>query len=109
MEEIHHIHKKDAPSGTAITLADDILKHLPQYTHWSIDNSHQPHSLPIKVYRHGEVPGTHIVQYDSPADSIKITHEAKNREGFALGAVVAAEYIFQKKGIFTMDDVLQLK
>jgi len=108
MEEIHHIHKKDAPSGTAITLAEDILKCIPRYTHWTLENSHPENALKINAIREGEVPGTHMIQYQSPADTIQITHIAKNREGFALGAVIAAEFINGKKGIFTMDDVLGL-
>jgi len=108
MEEIHHIHKKDAPSGTAITLAEDILNAIPRYTHWTLENTYSENALKINAIREGEVPGTHIIQYHSPSDTIQITHIAKNREGFALGAVIAAEYLKGKKGIFTMNDVLGL-
>ncbi|MCX7986204.1 MAG: 4-hydroxy-tetrahydrodipicolinate reductase [Bacteroidales bacterium] len=108
IEEIHHIHKKDAPSGTAITLAEGILKYIPKYSHWSLNKQENESSLVIKAVREGEVPGTHIIQYNSSVDTIEITHKAKSREGFALGAVIAAEFIANKKGIFTMDDVLSL-
>ncbi|MGC8803474.1 MAG: 4-hydroxy-tetrahydrodipicolinate reductase [Bacteroidales bacterium] len=108
MEEIHHIHKKDAPSGTAITLAEDIIKYIPRYTHWTLDNSDDDNALHIHAVREDEVPGTHTIQYNSIADILQISHIAKNREGFALGAVIAAEYICGKKGIFSMNDVLGL-
>lgn len=106
MEEIHHIHKLDAPSGTAISLADDILQESDK-GRWSID---QPKSdeLFINVKREGEVPGTHSVSYESEIDSIEIKHTAFNRTGFALGAVVAAEWLHNKKGIYNMKDVLSL-
>lgn len=108
MEEIHHIHKKDAPSGTAITLAEDIIKHIPRYSHWTLDTPADDNAIPIHAVREGEVPGTHTIQYDSMADTLQISHIARNREGFALGAVIAAEYICGKKGVFTMEHVLGL-
>ncbi len=92
MTEIHHIHKLDAPSGTALSLKEDI------------DSSFE-----IESVREGEVPGTHIINYNSEIDSIEIKHEAHNRNGFAFGAVLAAEWINNKKGIFSMNDVLNLK
>lgn len=106
MEEIHHIHKLDAPSGTAITLANDILESSDK-NKWNID-SPEKGDLFIKVKREGEVPGTHQVSYTSSIDAIEIKHTAFNRTGFALGAVVAAEWIQNKKGIFNMKDVLSL-
>jgi 4-hydroxy-tetrahydrodipicolinate reductase len=107
IEEIHHIHKLDAPSGTAITLAEGVLT----YSHhgkWTLEPA-EADALKIDAKRVGEVPGTHTVKYDAPEDSISITHEAHGREGFALGAVMAAEWLCGKTGIFTMKDVLNLK
>lgn len=106
MEEIHHIHKLDAPSGTAISLADDIISNS-EKKQWSIESS-KDDDLFINVKREGEVPGTHQVSYTSAIDSIEIKHTAFNRTGFALGAVVAAEWLFDKKGVFNMKDVLGL-
>ena len=105
MEEIHHIHKLDKPSGTAITLANQIIEKLDRKTNWSID-SKAPNTLFIEDKREGEVPGTHIIKYKSEVDDIEIMHKAHNRKGFALGAVVAAEFLKGKKGIFTMKDLL---
>lgn len=105
MEEIHHIHKLDKPSGTAISLANQILEKIERKKQWSItDKSHE--TLFIKDVREGEVPGTHIIKYTSAVDDIEIMHKAHNRKGFALGAVIAAEYIKAKKGIFTMNDLI---
>ena len=106
MEEIHHIHKLDAPSGTAISLANDILDNS-EKNQWRIE-SPQSDDLFINVKREGEVPGTHQVSYTSAIDSIEIKHTAFNRTGFALGAVVAAEWLHKKKGVFNMKDVLGL-
>lgn len=106
MEEIHHIHKLDAPSGTAITLAHDIIENSEKQK-WNIE-SPESDDLFINVKREGEVPGTHQVSYSSAIDSIEIKHTAFNRTGFALGAVVAAEWLQHKKGIFNMKDVLGL-
>ncbi len=108
MKEIHHIHKKDAPSGTAITLAEGILRNYKQMEGWSLAPCADEKKLIIEAERTGEVPGTHIIKYDSPVDSIEITHIAKSREGFALGAVIAAEFLNGKKGIYSMKDVLNL-
>ena len=105
MEEIHHIHKLDKPSGTAITLANQIIEKLDRKTNWSID-SKAPNTLFIEDKREGEVPGTHIIKYKSEVDDIEIMHKAHNRKGFALGAVVASEFLKGKKGIFTMKDLL---
>ncbi len=106
MEEIHHTQKLDAPSGTAITLAEGIMAHT-SYTGWKLGDA-EKQELPIKSKRVGTVPGTHTVDYSSPVDSIEIKHTAHNREGFALGAVVAAEWILGKTGVFAMKDVLGL-
>lgn len=108
IEEIHHIHKLDAPSGTAITLAEGVIAQG-ALEDWSlVENSGESvtNKLPITSKREGEVPGTHIVSYASDIDRLEIKHIAHNRTGFALGAVVAAEWIQNKKGIFNMSDVL---
>jgi 4-hydroxy-tetrahydrodipicolinate reductase len=107
MEEIHHIHKLDKPSGTAITLAKQIIEKVDRKKNWSIEKQ-DPETLFIKDVREGEVPGTHIIRYTSAIDDIEIMHKAHNRKGFALGAVLAAEFSFNKKGIFTMDDLLSI-
>lgn len=106
IQEIHHIHKLDAPSGTAITIAEEIIKET-DYTGWELDNASQV-TLPIEALREGEVPGTHTVHYRSEIDQISIKHEAYKRDGFALGAVIAAEWLAGKEGIFSMDDVLKI-
>ncbi len=106
MEEIHHTQKLDAPSGTAITLAEGVINNS-DYTKWKLDES-DTNQIPITAKRIEAVPGTHTVAYDSSIDSIEIKHTAHNREGFALGAIIAAEWIIGKKGIFTMRDVLNL-
>ena len=106
IEEIHHTQKLDAPSGTAISLANRIIENS-NLTSWTLENP-KLNELPIKAVREENVPGTHSVFYNSDVDFIEIKHEAKSREGFALGAVIAAEYIYNKKGIFTMKEVLQL-
>ena len=108
IKEVHHIHKLDAPSGTAITLAEGIIDQS-DYTQWSIHKDTIENILPIEVDRTGEVPGTHTIKYESSIDSITIEHEAHSRKGFALGAVIAAEWIQDKKGVFSMNDVLSLK
>lgn len=108
MEEIHHTQKKDAPSGTAITLAEDILKTVPGKSKWVNAPSLSKKELYIKSMREGNIPGTHAVKYLSEIDDIEIKHTAHNRKGFALGAVIAAEWIQEKKGIFTMQEVLSI-
>lgn len=107
MEEIHHTQKLDAPSGTAITLAKGIIDNS-DYSSWALENAKNDEIL-IDAKRIENVPGTHSVFYNSEVDTIEIKHIAHNREGFALGAVVAAEWIQGKKGVFTMKDVLDLK
>lgn len=106
MQEIHHTQKLDKPSGTAITLANAIINHT-EKNQWSISTKKKD-DLYIEVLRENEVPGTHTVNYKSEVDAIEIKHTAFTREGFAFGAVIAAEWILGKKGIFTMKDVLQL-
>lgn len=107
MEETHHIHKLDAPSGTAITLAEDILANIGRKEKWSLNETESANELEIKAFREGEVPGLHTVIYESEADSIRITHDAKSRKGFALGAVLAAEFTKGKKGFLGMNDMLK--
>lgn len=106
--EVHHTQKKDAPSGTAITIAEQILEALPRKQRWVNHNSDNPEDLEIISERTDPYPGLHKVSYQSVIDEIEITHNAHNRNGFALGAVLAAEYIKDKKGIFTMKEVLGL-
>jgi 4-hydroxy-tetrahydrodipicolinate reductase len=107
MEEIHHTQKLDAPSGTAISLAKGVIENS-SYTNWTLENP-EPNQIHIETKRIGTVPGTHTVTYNSAVDAIEIKHTAHNREGFALGAVIAAEWIVGKHGVFTMKDVLNLK
>lgn len=110
LKEVHHIHKLDHPSGTAVTLAEDIVKEVERIKGWEepddSDNVKDTASLPISHERRGEVPGIHTVEWLSQCDGISIRHEAFNRDGFALGAVTAAEWLKGKKGFFTMHDVL---
>lgn len=117
MEETHHIHKLDAPSGTAITLAEGILENIDRKASWVMGNLTNPdgsvtegkqpqeNELKIDAIRRDEVPGIHSITYDSAADSITITHDAKNRSGFALGAVLAAEYVNEHNGLLGMNDL----
>jgi 4-hydroxy-tetrahydrodipicolinate reductase len=107
MEEIHHTQKLDAPSGTAISLAKGVIENS-NYTNWTLDTPTE-NQIHIEAKRIGTVPGTHTVTYNSAVDSIEIKHTAHNREGFALGAVIAAEWIVGQHGVFTMKDVLELK
>ncbi|HRD51965.1 MAG TPA: 4-hydroxy-tetrahydrodipicolinate reductase [Flavobacteriales bacterium] len=116
IDEVHHIHKLDAPSGTAITLANDIDLRTARYSGWVLESNGQPSTsdnlqpltVPITAERTGEVPGKHSVTWAGPNDRITITHEAFNRKGFALGAVIAAEWLQNRKGLFTMDEVLDM-
>ena len=108
IDETHHVHKLDAPSGTAITLANDIIEHIDCKDEWSLNEVENATELPIYAHRKGEVAGIHEVKYESKLDSISIKHNAKSRKGFALGAVIAAEYLVNKKGYYTMDDLLNL-
>lgn len=105
--ETHHIHKLDAPSGTAITLAEGIMDNVERKKRWTLGKEEQPTDLPIHAIRQGEVPGIHEIVYDSDVDYISIKHEAKSREGLALGAVLAAEFTAGKKGFLGMEDMLR--
>lgn len=107
MEEIHHTQKLDAPSGTAISLAEGIIKEHQNYSEWVLDQE-APNAVPITAKRIENVPGTHTVTYSSKTDTIEMTHTAHSRDGFALGAVIAAEWLVGKKGVFTMKDVLNI-
>lgn len=107
MEEIHHTQKLDAPSGTAITLANGVIKKHDGYDNWKLDGNEE-NIIPIVAKRIDDVPGTHTVTYESEVDTINIEHIAHTRQGFALGAVVAAEWIVGKSGVFTMNDVLNI-
>jgi 4-hydroxy-tetrahydrodipicolinate reductase len=108
MTEVHHTEKKDAPSGTAISLAEQILTHLDRKNKWVNGTSANANELVIQSERMDPAPGTHMVKYSSEVDDIEIIHTAHTRVGFASGAVLAAEFAFEKKGIFTMKDVLGL-
>lgn len=108
MEEIHHIHKKDAPSGTAITLAEGFLEKTDNKDNWALYETTKPTDVVITAKRQGEVPGTHSTTYASAVDTIELSHTAHNREGFATGAVIAAEWIVGKTGVLGMQDMLKL-
>lgn len=108
IDETHHTQKKDAPSGTAISLAQGVMKNLKRKKEWNLGTTENPNTLVINSFRIDPAPGTHVVKYSSDVDDIEITHTAHSREGFALGAVLVAEWLAGKKGIYTMDDFLQL-
>ncbi|MBR6593402.1 MAG: 4-hydroxy-tetrahydrodipicolinate reductase [Prevotella sp.] len=119
MEEVHHIHKLDHPSGTAITLAEEVVENIDRLDKWAVGTVQNPDgtvdgskdveagSLRIDSIRRGEVPGIHTIKYDSEADSITITHDAHSRQGFALGAVLAAEYTAEHNGLLTISDMFK--
>jgi 4-hydroxy-tetrahydrodipicolinate reductase len=107
IDEVHHAEKKDAPSGTAITLAEGILKQLDRKKKWSKGSSDKPEEIGVNSFRIDEVPGTHVIKYSSLMDDIEIKHTAHTREAFALGAVMVAEWIRGKKGVLNMDDFLK--
>ncbi|MGB1210249.1 MAG: 4-hydroxy-tetrahydrodipicolinate reductase [Lacinutrix venerupis] len=107
IEEIHHTQKLDAPSGTAISLAEDIIENHNNFTSWKLDGN-KDNVLPITAKRIENVPGTHNITYKSEVDTIEINHIAHNRQGFALGAVIAAEWLHGKTGVYTMKDVLNI-
>lgn len=107
LEEVHHTQKKDAPSGTAITLAEGILEGLDRKNVWVNNTTTEAEELEITSIRRSIVPGTHTITWESPVDTIQIEHTAKSREGFAMGAVVASEFIVGKKGVFTMNDLFK--
>ena len=106
MEEVHHIHKLDAPSGTALTLAEDLISNSPGLKSWTLTTPESSEQLPITAIREGEVPGIHRIKYESSVDHIMIEHDAKSRKGFATGAVLAAEFVKGKKGLLNMTDLL---
>jgi 4-hydroxy-tetrahydrodipicolinate reductase len=106
IEEIHHTKKLDAPSGTAITLAEGIVENHANFTKWCFEKDKTETCVPICSVREGEVPGIHVVTWNSEIDTLSLKHESRNRKGLALGAVVAAEFIYSRKGVFTMDDVM---
>ena len=108
--EIHHAQKIDAPSGTAVTLAKDLISNHPTYLSWKLTGQSQnmeKSDLPISAIREENVPGTHLISYTSEIDTLTIEHQAHNRKGFALGAVIAAEFIHKKQGVYTMSDILK--
>jgi 4-hydroxy-tetrahydrodipicolinate reductase len=107
MDEIHHTEKKDAPSGTAISLAEGVLKNVSRKKKWSVEDHDNPEELVIKSFRIAQIPGTHVIKYASTIDDIELKHIAHSREGFALGAVMVAEWLPGKKGLLTMDDYLK--
>jgi len=107
LEEIHHTQKLDAPSGTAISLANGIIAEHSNYKQWKLEESIE-NTIHITAKRINDVPGTHTITYESEVDTITIEHIAHNRQGFALGAIIAAEWIVGKKGVFTMNDVLNI-
>jgi 4-hydroxy-tetrahydrodipicolinate reductase len=108
MKEIHHVHKLDAPSGTAITLANDLISKMRRKDRWELNHAEEASALKITAVREDEVPGTHIVTYDSDVDTLEISHTAKSRKGLAFGAILAAEFVKGKKGAFSMQDLLKL-
>ncbi len=108
MTEVHHTQKLDAPSGTAISLAEDLIEVHPKIEKWEKETKKDENELPIKSERRGEVPGIHTIKYESDVDYIEITHSAKSRKGFALGAVLAAEYSLDHKGVLSMKDMLKI-
>lgn len=107
INETHHIHKIDAPSGTAIAVAEGIINEYKSLNSWTLNNSKDANSLPVYSNREGEITGTHEIVYESTDDKLTLSHEAKNRSGFAIGAVLAAEFIIDKHGIFNMDDLIK--
>ncbi|NLC49809.1 MAG: 4-hydroxy-tetrahydrodipicolinate reductase [Bacteroidales bacterium] len=109
VDETHHIHKLDAPSGTAITIAEGILESVERKKQWKLDEQKSEDDLQINAFREGEAPGIHTIKYESEVDTIELTHDAKSRKGFALGAVVAAEFTANKKGFLGMEDLLPFK
>ena len=108
IDETHHVHKLDSPSGTAISLAEGIISNLDRKSGWVLGDNHSGNKLQIYDHRIGEVPGTHIVEYKSNIDKIELKHEAFNRQGFALGAVKVAEWIPNKQGLLSMKNFLEL-
>jgi 4-hydroxy-tetrahydrodipicolinate reductase len=108
MKEVHHVHKIDAPSGTAISMAKDLISLIRRKEKWDLEASSDPKTLQINAIREDEIPGIHQVTYTSEFDTIEIGHAAKSRKGFAIGALMAAEFIKDRKGVYTMSDLLNL-
>ncbi len=112
VEEIHHMQKLDSPSGTAVSIAEGLIANHSGYSSWVAAEGQLPETangeLPIAAFREPDVPGTHVIRYESLIDTIELSHVAHNRDGFALGSVLAAEFLASKKGIYTMRDVLSL-
>ncbi|MFP4621975.1 MAG: 4-hydroxy-tetrahydrodipicolinate reductase [Bacteroidales bacterium] len=108
IEETHHVHKVDAPSGTAVKLAESLINEINRKNKWRKEQSEAGDEIPVKAIREDEVPGIHRIMYFSSFDDIELKHSAKSREGFALGAVMAAEFIHDKQGIYSMDDLLNI-
>lgn len=108
IEETHHVHKVDAPSGTAVSLAEILMEKISRKNKWKKEKAENDDEIPVKSIREDEVPGIHRVMYSSSFDDIELKHSAKSREGFALGAVMAAEFIHNKQGIYSMDDLLNI-
>ena len=108
LSETHHTQKKDAPSGTAITLAEQIIAENPQLNGYTLAPEKNENKISITAIREADIPGTHSIKYNSEIDQIEITHTAKSRQGFALGAVLAAEFLKGKTGVFSMQDVLKI-
>lgn len=106
IEEIHHTKKLDAPSGTAISIANGITANNPAYNGWAFPEDAAEGKIPVRAVREGNVPGTHVITWDSEIDTLSLRHEARNRKGLATGAVIAAEFIAGKAGVFTMNDVM---
>lgn len=106
IQETHHTQKLDAPSGTAISLAKSLIHNIDRLNQWEKGNTQNENSIPVISYREGSVTGNHKVNYESSFDKISLEHDAKSRQGFAMGAILAAEFIHNKKGFFTMDDLL---
>ena len=107
ISETHHTRKLDSPSGTAVTLAENIISALDRKSDWINSSAHDDHTISITSFREGDVAGIHEIVYDSPADSLSLRHVAKGRRGFALGAVIAAEFIAGRKGVFSFDDIFK--
>lgn len=108
IEETHHVHKVDAPSGTAVKLAESLINEIKRKNKWKKEKGEAEDEIPVKSIREDEVPGIHRVMYSSSFDEIELKHSARSREGFALGAVMAAEFIHDKQGIYSMDDLLNI-
>ena len=108
IEEIHHTKKIDAPSGTAISLSVGILNEISRYNNWKLTDQPEKKTIPVKAVRADNIPGIHEITYESDFDTLSIRHSAKSRKGFAIGALLAAEFILDKKGIFSMEEVLHI-